>query len=59
MSRMLSGMVGRIADKLLPQTSAAAGCASDCFYSWKLAPKGQVYPVHCCYLPNCTLNCVA
>ncbi|MGW1717675.1 hypothetical protein [Streptomyces sp. GQFP] len=57
MSKMLRGVAGRVAGKLLPQTTAAAGCAADCYYDNRVSG-GQIYKLHCCYLPNCTLRCV-
>ncbi|MFJ3495530.1 hypothetical protein ACIPPJ_18350 [Streptomyces sp. NPDC086091] len=55
MSRMLSGMVGRIADRLLPQTSAAAGCGGcETFVD---IDKGQAYTYKCCWTSSCVLRC--
>ncbi|MFE2297014.1 hypothetical protein ACFXAW_02315 [Streptomyces sp. NPDC059445] len=55
MSRMLSGMVGRMADKLLPQTSAAAGCGG--CETFRKSSGGQIYFVKCCWTPSCVLRC--
>lgn len=53
----MSKMLSRIAGKLLPQTSAAAGCAPGCWIDMRSA-KGQVYGVKCCYTPTCGVHCL-
>ncbi|WP_333761835.1 hypothetical protein [Streptomyces sp. IBSBF 2390] len=55
MSKMLSGMVGRIADKLLPQTTAAAGCGGCEMFRKTDGPAN--YWIKCCYSPSCVLRC--
>lgn len=49
-------MLSRIAGKLLPQTSAAAGCAPGCWIDMR-SSGGQVYGVKCCHNPNCSVRC--
>jgi hypothetical protein len=49
-------MLSRIAEKLLPQTSAAAGCAPGCTIE-KRSSGGQYYEVKCCYTPQCSYYC--
>ncbi|MFE0415962.1 hypothetical protein [Streptomyces tendae] len=52
----MSKMLSRIADKLLPQTSAAAGCAPGCWME-RSSTGGQFYEYKCCYNPNCSVRC--
>jgi hypothetical protein len=53
MAKTLRGLFGRVADKLLPQTIAAAGCAPDCFYVYNdYGPVGK-----CCYGADCKVHC--
>ncbi|MFJ7044754.1 hypothetical protein ACIQVC_15275 [Streptomyces sp. NPDC101112] len=56
MAKMFNGMVGRVAAKLLPQTTAAAGCAKECWYDNKVSG-GQAYKVHCCIWEDCKMRC--
>ncbi|MEU3553550.1 hypothetical protein [Streptomyces fragilis] len=58
MSKLFRSMAGRVAGALLPQTSAAAGCASDCTTHWEKTGSNQVYKMKCCYRPDCTYYCV-
>ena len=56
MSKMLSGMLGRIADKLLPQTSAAAGCGG-CEQFPAAGDRRQGQYITCCWDAHCVLRC--
>ncbi|WP_327343694.1 hypothetical protein [Streptomyces europaeiscabiei] len=56
MAKRLRGMVGLVADKLLPQTTAAAGCARECWYTWEQSG-GQMYEVRCCVWEDCKVRC--
>ncbi|WP_329266565.1 hypothetical protein [Streptomyces pseudovenezuelae] len=56
MTKMLSGVVGRMAEMLLPKTSAAAGCAKECWTEYN----GSGAVSHCCTLEDChTIACSA
>ncbi|MFF8976844.1 hypothetical protein ACF08A_08480 [Streptomyces cellulosae] len=56
MSRRLRGLVGRVADRLLPQTTAAAGCPKECWKDGKRSG-GQGYLVTCCQWEDCSIRC--
>ncbi|MEV4228962.1 hypothetical protein AB0J81_18010 [Streptomyces bobili] len=56
MVKMLSGMVGRVAEKLLPKTTAAAACRKECWHEWNDFGKTS----RCCVLEDChTITCTA
>ncbi|MET7357965.1 hypothetical protein ABZS76_05895 [Streptomyces sp. NPDC005562] len=46
----------KLMDRVLPSTTAAAGCAPGCDKVWK-SSGGQAYQVTCCYRPNCSYYC--
>jgi hypothetical protein len=52
----VSKILSRIAEKLLPQTSAAAGCAPGCWMEPR-SVGGQYYEYKCCYTPTCGVHC--
>ena len=56
MTRAIRELAGRIADRLLPQTEAAAGCAKDC---WKECGRlsNQMWCTTCCIMEDCRTHC--
>lgn len=56
----MSGIVrrfgARVAERLLPQMSAAAGCAPGCEYI-KAGANGQAYDTKCCWTVGCQYVC--
>ncbi|WP_181398123.1 hypothetical protein ACQ9ZG_09060 [Streptomyces araujoniae] len=53
MSKAITSLVMKVADRLLPKTEAAAGCPEYCETWWT----GTVWR-KCCFYANCTANCV-
>lgn len=68
--RILQTLGAKVADRLLPKTSAAAGCAPDCYCKscsmggTNCNPNGTVTGgnrcvIRCCYTPQCGTTCVS
>ncbi|MGE7388167.1 hypothetical protein ACQKM2_22120 [Streptomyces sp. NPDC004126] len=56
MTRTVRHLAGRIAEALLPETSASAGCAREC---WKVmvTTRNQTAGQWCCIWEDCRMNC--
>ncbi|MER7730101.1 hypothetical protein ABTX80_04400 [Streptomyces erythrochromogenes] len=56
----MKSIVRRFASKavgaVLPQTTAAAGCAKECWKDYKKSG-GQVYGITCCIWEDCRARC--
>lgn len=54
MTKVINDLVTKMADRLLPKTEAAAGCAYYC----EIFRAGAGY-MKCCDWPNCTSTCTS
>jgi hypothetical protein len=57
MTKAIRGLLGRLAEHVLPATQASAGCAPDCYMSCGDLPGGSGGCVRCCYTPQCVHYC--
>ncbi|MEU2391437.1 hypothetical protein [Streptomyces sp. NPDC007369] len=56
MTQTMRSLAHRIADALLPQTTAAAGCAYDCWRQPDVSGS-QMYGLWCCTYQDCRTRC--
>ncbi|MGW4685612.1 hypothetical protein ACWEPM_12010 [Streptomyces sp. NPDC004244] len=56
MIRNVRRLAGRIAEAVLPQTTASAGCAKECWRVMQTSGK-QVYGQWCCIWEDCRMRC--
>jgi hypothetical protein len=61
MTKAIRGLLGRLAEHVLPATQASAGCAPDCYMNCGTVgipgvPNGAGC-VRCCYTPQCVHYC--